>query len=193
MEYQTQRSGIVAERGKRGVGSSLHQGWGRHCSGCRLSSFCPKEPPRDSWEPSKSRQCGLTSWNSAELLSLGDPRRCPNKQKAAGKQRPGGQGGWRSHGEEAEVSVVPGSLGLWAVGSVASSWLLESRLCATNSPHAGRPGPTTAADSGAGPLRSMACTRVNTDSHVCSLKPPGTSTSCEGYRLVSLTKKQAGL
>lgn len=28
-----QRSGIVAERGKRGVGSSAHQGWGRAGAG----------------------------------------------------------------------------------------------------------------------------------------------------------------
>lgn len=39
--------------------------------------------------------------------------------------------------------MVPGILGLWAVGSVASSWLLESRLFSTNSPCAGKPVPTT--------------------------------------------------
>lgn len=120
--------------------------WGGPCLSSRLSCFCPKEPRRDSWEPSKSRQCGLTSWNLAESLSLGDPRRCPNKQKAAGKRWPEGQGGWWSPGGAGRgrrKSVVPGILGLWAVGSVASSWLPESRLFSTNSPCAGRPVPTT--------------------------------------------------
>lgn len=50
----------------------------------------------------------------------------------------GGGAGWGRR-----KSVVPGILGLWAVGSVASSWLLESRLFSTNSPCAGKPVPTT--------------------------------------------------
>lgn len=166
------------------------EGWGGHCNSCCLSSFRPEEPLRDSWEPSKSRQCGLTSWNSAEPLSLGDPRHCPNKQKAAGK-RPGQE--VREAGSamgRRRKSEVPGSLGLWAVGSVASSWLLEFRLCATNSPHAGRLGRPQRTR--AGLLGSVACTRVSTDSPVCSLKSPGTSASCEGYRLMSLKRKQTG-
>lgn len=133
----------------KGVWVAVHtrEAWGGHCNSCCLSSFRPEEPLRDSWEPSKSRQCGLTSWNSAEPLSLGDPRHCPNKQKAAGK-RPGQE--VREAGSamgRRRKSEVPGSLGLWAVGSVASSWLLEFRLCATNSPDAGRLG-RTAEDSG---------------------------------------------
>lgn len=77
--------------------------------------------------------------------------------------------------------------GLWALWLAAGSWSLGS-VQQTAHMLAGPAQPQQRTR--AGPLGSMACTRVNTDSHVCSLKPPGASTSCEGYRLMSLKKKQ---
>lgn len=160
VEHWTQRSGTVAEQGK-GVWVAVHrrEGWGRHCSSCWLSSFHPKEPLRDSWEPSKSRQCGLTSWNSAEPLSLGDPRRCPNKQKAAGKQ-PAWRSGrlaqpWGGGGSQ----WFPGAwdCGLWALWLAAGSWSLGS-VQQTAQMLAGWAQPQRAR---AGPLGSVACTRVS--------------------------------
>lgn len=166
------------------------EGWGRHCSSCCLSSFHPKEPLRDSWEPSKSRQCGLTSWNSAEPLSLGDPRRCPNKQKAAGKQWAGRSGRLAQPWGGGGSPWFPGAwdCGLWALWLAAGSWSLGS-VQQTAQMLAGWAQPQRTR---AGPLGSMACTRVSTDSHVCSLKSPGPSASCEGYRLMSLKSKQTG-
>lgn len=51
--------------------------------------------------------------------------------------------------------MVPGSLGLWVVGSVARSWLLESRFCAANSPDAGRLGPTAEGSGWAAGIRGL--------------------------------------
>lgn len=83
--------------------------------------------------------------------------------------------------------MVPGILGLWAVGSVASSWLLESRLRATNSPHPGRPVPT-AQDSGSEALGSVARTRLNTDSHICCLNSRHPSCEALGSNTLGLRR-----
>lgn len=119
----------MAEQGKGVVGTVLRrEDWTRPCSPCWLSSLGPKEPLRDSWEPSKSRRCRLTSWNSAEPLSLGDPSRCPNKQKAAGK-RPAGRSGrlpqpWGRGGSQWFLGAWDSAL--WALWLAAGSWSLGS-------------------------------------------------------------------